>query len=76
MLNPFKKITLGLLIVLMAMFASINASAQTATDKLPLDPNVKIGKLPNGLTYYIRKNTRPEKKVAPGCQCRINSGRR
>jgi zinc protease len=63
MLNPFKKITLGLLIVLMAMFASINASAQTATDKLPLDPNVKIGKLPNGLTYYIRKNTRPEKKV-------------
>jgi zinc protease len=31
--------------------------------QLPVDPNVKIGKLPNGLTYYIRKNTTPEKKV-------------
>jgi zinc protease len=42
---------------------SIAASGQQVSEKLPLDPNVKIGKLPNGLTYYIRKNTRPEKKV-------------
>ena len=34
-----------------------------ATDKLPVDPNVKIGKLPNGLTYYIRQNKKPEKKA-------------
>ena len=33
------------------------------TDPLPVDPNVKIGKLANGLTYYIRKNVKPEKKV-------------
>jgi zinc protease len=33
------------------------------TDPLPVDPNVKIGKLPNGLTYYIRKNVKPEKKL-------------
>ncbi|MFZ6012149.1 MAG: M16 family metallopeptidase [Bacteroidota bacterium] len=32
-------------------------------EKLPVDPHVKMGKLANGLTYYIRKNTRPEKKV-------------
>lgn len=39
-------------------------SAQTKPeDKLPIDPNVKIGKLSNGLTYYIRKNVKPEKKV-------------
>ncbi len=38
--------------------------AQTKlTEKIPVDPNVKIGKLPNGLSYYIRKNTRPEKKA-------------
>src|SRR5262245_56173013 len=38
--------------------------AQTKLDdKLPVDPNVKVGKLSNGLTYYIRKNVRPEKKV-------------
>ena len=33
------------------------------TDKIPTDPNVKVGKLSNGLTYYIRKNVKPEKKV-------------
>lgn len=32
-------------------------------EQLPIDKDMKIGKLPNGLTYYIRKNTKPEKKV-------------
>jgi zinc protease len=36
---------------------------QNLTDALPIDPAVKIGKLTNGLTYYIRKNARPEKRV-------------
>lgn len=30
---------------------------------VPLDPAVKLGKLPNGLTYYIRRNTWPEKRA-------------
>lgn len=30
---------------------------------MPVDPNVKIGKLSNGMTYYIRKNSLPEKRV-------------
>jgi len=33
------------------------------TDPIAPDPAVKIGRLSNGLTYYIRKNTKPEKKV-------------
>ncbi len=33
------------------------------TDTLPVDTNVIIGKLDNGLTYYIRKNIKPEKRV-------------
>ena len=37
--------------------------AAAATDLLPLDPAVRTGKLPNGLTYYIRKNVKPEKRV-------------
>jgi zinc protease len=37
--------------------------AAAATDSLPLDPAVRTGKLPNGLTYYIRKNIKPEKRV-------------
>ena len=27
---------------------------------IPVDKNVKMGKLDNGLTYYIRKNNWPE----------------
>ena len=27
---------------------------------IPVDPNVRIGQLDNGLTYYIRKNVLPE----------------
>lgn len=38
--------------------------ASTPTDPLPFDAAVTRGTLPNGLTYYIRKNTRPEKRVA------------
>ena len=30
---------------------------------IPFDANVKKGTLPNGLTYYIRKNAKPENKV-------------
>jgi zinc protease len=40
------------------LFAQINLQA-----RLPIDSNIKIGKLANGLTYYIRKNQKPEKKV-------------
>jgi zinc protease len=35
----------------------------TPADKLTSDPKVIIGKLPNGLTYYIRQNKKPEQKV-------------
>ncbi|MFD2932340.1 M16 family metallopeptidase [Spirosoma flavum] len=30
---------------------------------IPLDPDVKVGKLPNGLTYYIRKNAEPKNRA-------------
>lgn len=30
---------------------------------IPLDPAVRVGRLPNGLRYYIRHNGRPEKRV-------------
>jgi zinc protease len=42
------------------------------TDPLPLDPSIITGKLNNGLTYYIRKNAKPEKR----CELRlaVNAG--
>ena len=30
---------------------------------IPTDPNVRIGKLDNGLTYYIRHNELPNKQA-------------
>ncbi|MGA0557635.1 M16 family metallopeptidase [Larkinella sp. VNQ87] len=30
---------------------------------IPFDPDVKVGKLANGLTYYIRKNTEPKNRA-------------
>lgn len=30
---------------------------------LPLDPNVKHGTLPNGMQYFIRKNSKPENRM-------------
>lgn len=37
--------------------------AQQQMPPIPIDPNVRIGKLDNGLTYYIRHNALPEKRA-------------
>ena len=39
------------------------ANAQNDADAIPIDKNTKVGKLANGLTYYIRRNVKPEGKV-------------
>jgi zinc protease len=56
----FKKFSLffGLL-----FFAFWSLSAQNLTDTLKPDPNVRIGKLANGLTYYIQHNSEPKNRV-------------
>ncbi|MES2279267.1 MAG: insulinase family protein [Bacteroidota bacterium] len=41
----------------------LNLADQLRGDLLPIDPAVIIGKLPNGLTYYIRKNTEPKNRA-------------
>jgi zinc protease len=59
-----KFIPLYVVVFLLVQCISINAIGQVKpTDVLPVSPDVKVGKLPNGLTYYIRKNAKPEKKV-------------
>ena len=32
-------------------------------DKLPVDPKIRLGKLPNGITYYIRHNEVPKERA-------------
>jgi zinc protease len=38
-------------------------AALNLADPVPVGPQVVVGKLPNGLTYYIQKNSRPEKRL-------------
>src|ERR1051325_7956803 len=40
------------------------ASAQSLSSKLPLNAAIHVGKLPNGITYYIRQNALPAKRVS------------
>jgi zinc protease len=54
---------LRLIIFFLFVSATSSFAQQDLTDTLPVDPNVKIGKLSNGLTYYIRQNKKPEQKV-------------
>ncbi|MEO8173139.1 MAG: insulinase family protein, partial [Sediminibacterium sp.] len=49
--------------LLSLLTASIYLSAQKTEKSLPIDPNIKIGKLSNGLTYYIRKNQEPKNRA-------------
>lgn len=45
-------------------FYSVDLFSQfNLNQSIPVDPNVKVGKLPNGLTYYIQRNQKPEKKM-------------
>lgn len=52
-------------ILLLLFFLPFSLLAQNIENdsKIPFDPNVKKGVLKNGLTYYIRKNGKPENKV-------------
>ncbi|NWJ52683.1 MAG: insulinase family protein [Bacteroidetes bacterium] len=54
-----KKISLlSFLLLFCISFSGLAQQAQT----LPLDPKTRIGKLDNGLTYYIRKNELPKNR--------------
>ncbi|UPT71664.1 MAG: insulinase family protein [Flavobacterium sp. JAD_PAG50586_2] len=51
-------------ILLCLLIASFSINAQKSTsENIPFDSSVKKGKLKNGLTYYIKKNAKPENKV-------------
>lgn len=44
-------------------FQAAGQEVQSRDDVLPVDPNVRIGRLENGLTYYVRQNGRPEDRA-------------
>ena len=48
--------------LVMLLFAVV-AMAQMQMPPIPVDKDVRIGKLDNGLTYYIRHNAWPENRA-------------
>ncbi|HEU4845152.1 MAG TPA: pitrilysin family protein, partial [Burkholderiaceae bacterium] len=54
-------------VVAMLLACSLQAHAGGAplalADPLPIGPQVKVGRLANGLTYYIQQNSRPAQKL-------------
>lgn len=62
-LKPFYLVVSALMMLLM-LPVSNNAFAQDGLNKpIPINPKVTIGKLSNGVTYYVRSNQKPEDKV-------------
>jgi len=62
-----KKIILIISLWLIMLFGSISglllAQNSELNNLIPLDSKVRFGKLDNGMTYYILKNSKPEKRV-------------
>ncbi|MDE6809604.1 MAG: hypothetical protein K2J42_05905, partial [Muribaculaceae bacterium] len=56
-----KRVSKLLMTLAMLLVTAFGVSAQMSmTAQLPVDKDVRIGKLPNGLTYYIRHNEKPK----------------
>ena len=52
-----------LFLTLLTVISSMTMMAQMQLPPVPVDPDVRIGKLDNGLTYYIRHNNWPENRA-------------
>ena len=52
-----------LTLLLLFLCSSIMAQEIDPERLIPVDPKITVGKLDNGLTYYIRQNYKPEKRA-------------
>ncbi|MDB5793294.1 MAG: peptidase [Massilia sp.] len=60
----FTRFVRKLLLAVALLAQAFVASAALKLDApIPVGPQVKVGKLANGLTYYIQKNARPERRL-------------
>ena len=51
------------MMLLLAFFASTTTLRAQQMPPIPVDKEVRVGRLENGLTYYIRANKRPENRA-------------
>jgi zinc protease len=51
-------------VLMLVMGLALNLSAQiNLSDKLQMDPQIRMGKLKNGMSYYIRHNQEPKQRA-------------
>lgn len=53
----------SLVFIAFALCCNLQPALAQQMPPIPIDPNVRIGKLDNGLTYYIRKNNLPANRA-------------
>jgi len=52
-----------MMLAMSLLFAGLTAQNINPGDPIPPDPNIRIGKLENGITYYIKQNKKPEQRI-------------
>jgi zinc protease len=63
---------ISILVLSVLVLPGTFAQIQDYSSPIPSDPSIRIGKLDNGLTYYIKNNKRPEQRVE--LRLAINAG--
>ncbi len=63
-MNLISKICLGSALLLTSTSMLTAQKAPALNGKIPMDPNVRTGKLANGLTYYVRHNEEPKDRAS------------
>jgi len=57
-------LTISLLVLLVVTcLSAAQTQAPSPSDQIPVDRQITIGTLPNGLHYYVRSNPKPEKRA-------------
>ncbi len=51
------------LITIFCFITTISLAQSDLSAPIPFDPSIRTGKLANGLTYFIKKNAKPEKRA-------------
>ena len=62
-MRNFRFLIFSTLFISTLVFSQETKISGELDNKIPVDPMIRVGKLDNGLTYYIRKNIKPEKRV-------------
>ena len=60
------KLYLGLIALALTFIVpaqELDLKSPDLSEEIPVDSKIRVGKLDNGLTYFIRKNEKPEERV-------------